>query len=73
MRYFWTGFWALLIVEGVVFLLYGYRILGKSPGTEEWDNAAIATSWARVYKRVGWSSIVLGVIGFIGSLVELLS
>ncbi len=73
MRWFWISLWALLIVQGVVYLLYGYRILGKSPGTEAWDNAAIAASWSRVYKQVGWSSIVLGVIGFIGSLIELLS
>jgi hypothetical protein len=73
MRWFWIGFSAFLIIEGFVYLLYGYRILGKSPGTEAWDNAEIATSWTRVYKQIGWSSIVLGAIGFIGSLIELLS
>ena len=57
----------LLVVLGVVMLLYGYRVIGKSPGADKQYDSVMAHKGV-IYKACGWCGIVAGIIGLGGYL-----
>lgn len=55
---------ALMAITGVVILLYAYRLLGKSAGADEkYDE--VMTRHSSTYRIVGWSIVVMAIIGLI--------
>ena len=69
MRWVLLGTDVLLAVLRAVLLLFGYRVLGKPPGTDEKYDAAMAQQ-APTWKAAGWCMVCMAVLGVIGYLIE---
>jgi hypothetical protein len=70
----WIGHWADVVLAccGVIILLYGYRVLGKPPGTDEKYDAAMARQ-VPVFKIMGSIIILMALVGLLDRLVGGLS
>jgi hypothetical protein len=65
----WLGSGRPEAICGVVILLYSYRLLGKPVGADEKYDAAMSRH-SSGYKIVGWSCVVMAIIGLLSLLLD---